>query len=49
MLRFGSLPHIQAVGNIERFARDVLPALQALDDRNYQGFEIPKAASALAR
>jgi hypothetical protein len=31
------------VKNITRFAKDVMPALQALDDRNYRGFEMPKA------
>jgi len=48
MLQFGSMPHAQSVKNIQRFARDVLPALQALDDRNYAGFEMPKAAAAAA-
>ena len=45
MLQFGSMPHSQSVKNIQRFAREVLPALQALDDRNYAGFEMPKAAA----
>ena len=43
MLHFGSMGHEQAVKNITRFAKDVMPALQALDDRNYVGFEMPKA------
>jgi hypothetical protein len=46
MLQFGSMSHEMAVGNIRRFARDVMPALQALGDKDYQGFEMPKKAAA---
>jgi alkanesulfonate monooxygenase SsuD/methylene tetrahydromethanopterin reductase-like flavin-dependent oxidoreductase (luciferase family) len=45
MLQFGSMPHDMAEKNIRRFAKEVLPALQSFDDRNYQGFEMPKAAA----
>ena len=45
MLQFGSMGHAQAENNIKRFAKDVLPALQALDDRNYKGFEMPRAVA----
>ena len=46
MLQFGSMSHTQAEKNIRRFARDVLPGLQALGDDQYQGFEMPKLATA---
>ncbi len=45
MLHFGSMSHVQAENNIRRFAKDVLPGLQALGDEHYQGFEMPKIAA----
>jgi alkanesulfonate monooxygenase SsuD/methylene tetrahydromethanopterin reductase-like flavin-dependent oxidoreductase (luciferase family) len=41
-LHFGTLPANLTEKNIRMFCKDVLPALQALDDKNYQGFEVGK-------
>jgi alkanesulfonate monooxygenase SsuD/methylene tetrahydromethanopterin reductase-like flavin-dependent oxidoreductase (luciferase family) len=45
MLQFGTLPRDLTERNIRLFSKEVLPALQALDDRNYRGFELAKAAA----
>jgi alkanesulfonate monooxygenase SsuD/methylene tetrahydromethanopterin reductase-like flavin-dependent oxidoreductase (luciferase family) len=45
MLQFGTMPAELSVKNIKLFASDVLPALQALTDREYRGFELPKHAA----
>jgi hypothetical protein len=42
LLHFGTLPADLTERNIRMFCKEVLPALQALDDRNYQGFEVGK-------
>ena len=39
MLTFGTMPADMAEANIHRFAREVMPALQPLTDREYRGFE----------
>jgi alkanesulfonate monooxygenase SsuD/methylene tetrahydromethanopterin reductase-like flavin-dependent oxidoreductase (luciferase family) len=41
-LHFGTLPADLTEKNIRLFCKEVLPALQALDDKNYQGFEVGK-------
>jgi alkanesulfonate monooxygenase SsuD/methylene tetrahydromethanopterin reductase-like flavin-dependent oxidoreductase (luciferase family) len=38
LLQFGSLDAKKTEKNIRLFAREVLPALQEADDRNYGGF-----------
>jgi hypothetical protein len=38
LLQFGSLDARKTENNIRLFAREVLPALQEVDDRNYDGF-----------
>ncbi len=45
MLQFGTMPAAQSVKNIRLFASEVLPHLQALTDRDYRGFELPKHAA----
>ncbi len=45
MLQFGSMPGDLCEKNIRRFAREVLPAIKALSDREYRGFEPAKAAA----
>jgi alkanesulfonate monooxygenase SsuD/methylene tetrahydromethanopterin reductase-like flavin-dependent oxidoreductase (luciferase family) len=45
LLQFGSLSHDMTIRNTELFAREVLPALQALDDRHYAGFEPGRSAA----
>jgi len=45
LLQFGSLSARLTEKNIRLFASEVLPALQALDDRNYQGFDAKRAAA----
>jgi alkanesulfonate monooxygenase SsuD/methylene tetrahydromethanopterin reductase-like flavin-dependent oxidoreductase (luciferase family) len=45
MLQFGTLPRDLTERNIRLFSKEVLPALQALDDRHYRGFELAKAAA----
>ncbi|MDB5595033.1 MAG: class flavin-dependent oxidoreductase [Hyphomicrobiales bacterium] len=45
MLTFGTMPAHLAEKNMRMFAAEVLPALQALTDREYRGFELPKAAA----
>jgi hypothetical protein len=37
-LQFGSLDARKTENNIRLFAREVLPALHEVDDRNYEGF-----------
>ena len=44
MLTFGTMPAHLSEKNIRLFAREVMPALQALSDKDYRGFELPKAA-----
>ena len=39
MLTFGTMPADMSEANIRRFAREVMPALQPLTDREYRGFE----------
>jgi len=39
LMQFGTLPHDKTARNIELFAREVLPAIQPLGDRDYRGFE----------
>ena len=38
LIQFGTLPHDLTQKNIRMFAREVLPALQALTDKEYAGF-----------
>ena len=38
MLTFGTMPADMAEANIRRFAREVMPALKPLTDREYRGF-----------
>ena len=38
MLTFGTMPAEMAEANIRRFAREVMPALKGLTDREYRGF-----------
>ncbi len=45
LLQFGTMPANVAEANIRRFAAEVLPALQEVNDGNYRGFE-PAAAIA---
>lgn len=45
MLQFGTMPAELSVKNIRLFAAEVLPALQALTDNDYRGFELPKHAA----
>jgi alkanesulfonate monooxygenase SsuD/methylene tetrahydromethanopterin reductase-like flavin-dependent oxidoreductase (luciferase family) len=45
LLQFGSLSARLTEKNIRLFAAEVLPALQALDDDNYRGFELARAAA----
>ena len=44
MLTFGTMPGALAEKNIRLFASEVMPALKPLSDREYRGFELPKAA-----
>jgi alkanesulfonate monooxygenase SsuD/methylene tetrahydromethanopterin reductase-like flavin-dependent oxidoreductase (luciferase family) len=46
LLQFGSLDAARTEKNIRRFAAEVLPAIQALDDRNYQGWDSRRARAA---
>jgi alkanesulfonate monooxygenase SsuD/methylene tetrahydromethanopterin reductase-like flavin-dependent oxidoreductase (luciferase family) len=39
LLQFGSLSAQLTEKNIRLFAKEVLPALQAVDDRRYEGFK----------
>ena len=43
LLQFGTLPPDLTEGNIRRFAREVMPALRELGDRQYKGFELASA------
>ena len=43
LLQFGTLPRELTEKNIRMFAREVMPALQALTDREYEGLEIRAA------
>ena len=45
MLTFGTMPAHLAEKNIRLFASEVMPALKPLSDREYRGFEPPKAAA----
>lgn len=47
LLQFGTLPRDLTERNIRMFAKEVVPALQGLTDKNYGGFE-PAAAAAAA-
>ncbi len=42
MLTFGTMPAHFSEKNIRLFAKEVMPALQSLSDREYRGFEPPK-------
>ena len=44
MPQFGTLPAGLTEKNIRLLATEVIPALQALDDNNYKGFEVAAAA-----
>ena len=43
MLTFGTMPAEMAEANIRRFAREVMPALKPLSDREYRGFSAAAA------
>ena len=45
LLQFGTMPGDLAEANIRRFAADVMPALKALTDKEYRGFERKAAAA----
>jgi alkanesulfonate monooxygenase SsuD/methylene tetrahydromethanopterin reductase-like flavin-dependent oxidoreductase (luciferase family) len=45
MLTFGTMPGHLSEKNIRLFAAEVMPALKPLSDREYRGFELPKAAA----
>ncbi len=45
MLQFGTLPAPLTERNIRLFAAEVLPAVKALTDRDYRGFEPPRLAA----
>ena len=42
LLQFGTLPRDLTERNIRMFAKEVVPALQGLTDKNYAGFELTK-------
>jgi hypothetical protein len=46
LLQFGSLDAAKTEKNIRRFCAEVLPAIQALDDRNYQGWDAKRTEAA---
>jgi hypothetical protein len=43
LLQFGTLPRDLTEKNIRMFASDVLPAVQALSDKEYAGMEVKAA------
>jgi alkanesulfonate monooxygenase SsuD/methylene tetrahydromethanopterin reductase-like flavin-dependent oxidoreductase (luciferase family) len=45
MLQFATLPADLTERNIRLFASEVMPAIKALTDRQYRGFELPRAAA----
>ena len=45
LLHFGTLPRDLTENNIRLFAREVLPAIQPLSDKEYQGFELAAVAA----
>ena len=45
LVQFGTLPHDLTQKNIRMFASEVLPALQALTDREYIGFDPGRSAA----
>lgn len=45
LMQFGTLPRDLTESNLRLFAKEVLPSLQALDDRHYQGFDMAKAVA----
>jgi hypothetical protein len=45
MLQFGTLPGDLTEKNIRLFASEVMPAIKALSDRDYRGFELPRVAA----
>jgi alkanesulfonate monooxygenase SsuD/methylene tetrahydromethanopterin reductase-like flavin-dependent oxidoreductase (luciferase family) len=45
MLMFGSMPADLAEKNIRLFAKEVLPAVKPLSDKDYRGFELPRVAA----
>jgi alkanesulfonate monooxygenase SsuD/methylene tetrahydromethanopterin reductase-like flavin-dependent oxidoreductase (luciferase family) len=45
MLQFGSMPADMSEKNIRLFASDVLPAIKALSDKEYRGFEPMRVAA----
>ena len=46
LLQFGSLDRDRTEKNIRRFATDVLPAIQALGDRDYRGYDAKRTIAA---
>ncbi len=45
MLMFGSMPANLSEKNIRLFAKEVLPAIKTLGERDYRGFELPRVAA----
>jgi alkanesulfonate monooxygenase SsuD/methylene tetrahydromethanopterin reductase-like flavin-dependent oxidoreductase (luciferase family) len=45
MMQFGTLPADLTEKSIRRFVAEVMPALQALGDKEYKGFELPTVAA----
>jgi alkanesulfonate monooxygenase SsuD/methylene tetrahydromethanopterin reductase-like flavin-dependent oxidoreductase (luciferase family) len=45
MLMFGSMPAHLTEKNIRLFASEVLPAIRQLGDKDYRGFDLPRAAA----
>ena len=45
LMQFGTLPRDLTERNLRMFAKQVLPTLQALNDRNYRGFDIARAVA----
>jgi alkanesulfonate monooxygenase SsuD/methylene tetrahydromethanopterin reductase-like flavin-dependent oxidoreductase (luciferase family) len=46
LLHFATLPAEHTEKSIRLFAEEVLPAIQALSDKEYRGFKAPAAAAA---
>jgi len=45
MMMFGSLPRDLTEKNIRLFAKEVLPAIKQLGDKDYRGFDLPRVAA----
>ena len=45
LLQFGTLPADKTASNIRYFAEEVIPAIRPLDDQQYRGFELARAAA----